>query len=84
MHYSSHTLPLFFATQPAEFEFYDPQSPMYTSPRVLPPATVINCKIMDAIIAQGSSVKDSTINNAVIGLRATINSGCTIQVGDTA
>ncbi len=37
---------------PAEFEFYDPQSPIYTSPRVLPPATVENCRVTDAIIAQ--------------------------------
>ena len=40
------------APQPAEFEFYDPQSPMYTSPRVLPPATMENCTVQDAIIAQ--------------------------------
>ena len=65
--------------QPAEFEFYDPQSPIYTSPRVLPPATIVDCKVMDAIIAQGASVYNSTINNAVIGLRSTIGKGCTIQ-----
>jgi glucose-1-phosphate adenylyltransferase len=64
---------------PADFEFYDPQSPIYTSPRVLPPATVVNSKVVDAIIAQGASVYSSTINNAVIGLRATIHQGCTIQ-----
>jgi hypothetical protein len=38
--------------QPAEFEFYDPQSPIYTSPRVLPPATVENSTVNDAIVAQ--------------------------------
>ncbi|KXZ49415.1 hypothetical protein GPECTOR_21g641 [Gonium pectorale] len=64
---------------PATFEFYDPQSPIYTSPRVLPPATVRNCKVSDAIIAQGSFVDDSTITNAVIGIRSIIGSNCTIQ-----
>ncbi|KAG2439909.1 hypothetical protein HYH02_010538 [Chlamydomonas schloesseri] len=64
---------------PATFEFYDPQSPIYTSPRVLPPATVRNCKVTDAIIAQGSFVSDCTINNAVIGIRSIIGSNCTIQ-----
>lgn len=44
--------PIVCHMQPATFEFYDPQSPIYTSPRVLPPATVRNCKISDAIIAQ--------------------------------
>ncbi|GLC41372.1 Glucose-1-phosphate adenylyltransferase [Pleodorina starrii] len=64
---------------PATFEFYDPQSPIYTSPRVLPPATVRDCKVSDAIIAQGSFVSDSTISNAVIGIRSIIGSGCTVQ-----
>ena len=70
----------FLAPQPAEFEFYDPQSPIYTSPRVLPPATIEECKVSDAIIAQGASIKQATISNAVIGLRSTINKGCVIQV----
>lgn len=38
--------------QPSEFEFYDPQSPMYTSPRVVPPATIENSKVTDAIVSQ--------------------------------
>lgn len=67
-------------SQPAEFEFYDPQSPIYTSPRVLPPATVENCKVTDAIVAQGAYMHDATVANAVIGLRAVIGKGCTIQV----
>ena len=70
-----------FITQPADFEFYDPQSPIYTSPRVLPPATLVDCKVVDAIIAQGATVYNSKIHNAVIGLRSTIGKGCTIQVG---
>eukprot|EP00197_Chlamydomonas_leiostraca_P013005 CAMPEP_0202865908 /NCGR_PEP_ID=MMETSP1391-20130828/6669_1 /ASSEMBLY_ACC=CAM_ASM_000867 /TAXON_ID=1034604 /ORGANISM="Chlamydomonas leiostraca, Strain SAG 11-49" /LENGTH=514 /DNA_ID=CAMNT_0049545799 /DNA_START=33 /DNA_END=1577 /DNA_ORIENTATION=- len=64
---------------PAEFEFYDPQSPIYTSPRVLPPAHIENCKVTDAIVAQGAYVHDSTISNAVVGLRSIIGKGCTIQ-----
>lgn len=65
--------------QPAEFEFYDPQSPIYTSPRILPPATIEQCKVTDAIIAQGATIRECTISNAVIGLRAIINKGCVIQ-----
>lgn len=64
---------------PATFEFYDPQSPIYTSPRVLPPARIENCKITDAIISQGAYVKECTITNAVCGVRARVDSGCTIQ-----
>jgi len=64
---------------PAEFEFYDPQSPMYTSPRVVPPATIENSKVTESIISQGAFVHDSSITNAIIGLRAIIGKGCTIQ-----
>eukprot|EP00955_Chlamydomonas_euryale_P064566 359014-Chlamydomonas_euryale.AAC.4 len=67
------------ARQPADFEFYDPQSPIYTSPRVLPPASIIDCHVKDALIAQGASVSKASISNAVIGLRASIGEGCTIQ-----
>nr|QKY15152.1 ADP-glucose pyrophosphorylase large subunit (AGPL) [Polytomella parva] len=64
---------------PAAFEFYDPTSPIYTSPRVLPPAAVEDCKIADAIVSQGSYLRKSTIKNAVIGVRSNIREGCTIQ-----
>ncbi|KAF5833992.1 nucleotide-diphospho-sugar transferase [Dunaliella salina] len=64
---------------PSEFEFYDPQSPMYTSPRVVPPATIENSKVSESIISQGAFVHDSSITNAIIGLRAIIGKGCTIQ-----
>mmetsp|Transcript_21021 Transcript_21021/g.46129 ORF Transcript_21021/g.46129 Transcript_21021/m.46129 type:complete len:516 (-) Transcript_21021:782-2329(-) len=64
---------------PATFEFYDPQSPIYTSPRVLPPATIEKSKVTDAIIAQGAYVREAKISNAVIGLRSIIEPGCVIQ-----
>lgn len=31
--------------QDAPFEFYDPKSPIYTSPRFLPPAKIQNCEV---------------------------------------
>ena len=37
-------------------------------------------QVSDAIIAHGSYIYKSTIANAVIGLRAIIEPGCTIQV----
>eukprot|EP00798_Chlamydomonas_sp_ICE-L_P024142 gene24142-9727_t len=64
---------------PSLFEFYDPQSPIYTSPRVLPPAHVEDSQVIDALIAQGAYVKKAIVNNAIIGLRAQIGEGCTIQ-----
>lgn len=64
---------------PSNFEFYDPQSPIYTSPRVLPPARIESCKVTDAIISHGAYVRQSTISNAVCGVRCRIDAGCVIQ-----
>lgn len=66
--------------QPPRFEFYDPQTPIYTSPRFLPPAKLINCKISDAIVSHGAYLEECTVDNAIIGLRARIDKGCQIRV----
>jgi glucose-1-phosphate adenylyltransferase len=63
----------------APFEFYDPASPIYTSPRFLPPAKVENCRVTEAIISHGALVQDSTIDHAVVGLRSHIERGCVIR-----
>ena len=72
------------ATQPPRFEFYDPQTPIYTSPRFLPPAKLINCKISDAIVSHGAYLEECTVDNAIIGLRARIDKGCQIRVSSAA
>jgi Nucleotidyl transferase len=36
---------LALAQHPPRFEFYDPQTPIYTSPRFLPPAKLVKCKV---------------------------------------
>lgn len=68
------------AQQAAPFEFYDPASPIYTSPRFLPPAKIEdNCDVKEAIISHGCTVKSSNISNAVVGLRSHIEEGCTLH-----
>lgn len=68
------------ALQPPRFEFYDPQTPIYTSPRFLPPAKVVKSKINDAIISHGSYLEECTVSNAIVGLRSRISKGAVIQV----
>jgi len=63
----------------APFEFYDPASPIYTSPRFLPPAKVENCRITEAIVSHGALLQDSTIDHAVVGLRSLVGRGCVIR-----
>eukprot|EP01025_Chloroclados_australasicus_P040236 TRINITY_DN4190_c0_g3_i1.p1 TRINITY_DN4190_c0_g3~~TRINITY_DN4190_c0_g3_i1.p1 ORF type:complete len:222 (-),score=40.99 TRINITY_DN4190_c0_g3_i1:310-921(-) len=70
---------LALAKDPPNFEFFDPKGPIVTSPRFLPPAKVMNCKVEDAIISHGTFVKNSTISNAIIGLRCQIGENVTIK-----
>lgn len=65
--------------QNADFEFYDPEYPIYTSPRGLHPSTVQDCKVTRALISHGCHVEKSTIDHAVVGLRSIIRNGCTVQ-----
>lgn len=45
----------------------------------LPPANIRGCTMKDTIIAAGSEVVDSTLNNCVVGLRSHINAGCKLD-----
>ena len=68
------------AMQPPRFEFYDQESPIYTSPRFLPPAKVVKSTITDAIISHGSYLEECTVSNAIVGLRSRIDKNAVIQV----
>ena len=68
------------AMQPPRFEFYDQESPIYTSPRFLPPAKVVKSIINDAIISHGSYLEECTVSNAIIGLRSRIDKNAVIEV----
>jgi glucose-1-phosphate adenylyltransferase len=70
---------LALAQQPAKFEFYDPQTPIYTSPRFLPPAKVVHSKISDAIVSHGAFLEECVVENAIVGLRSRIGKGSTIR-----
>lgn len=64
---------------PPQFEFYDPDFPVYTSPRFLPPAKVIKSKLTDAIVSHGAYLNECTVDTSIIGLRSRINSGVKIE-----
>jgi glucose-1-phosphate adenylyltransferase len=64
--------------QPA-FSFYDEKAPIYTRGRALPPTKMQNCRVTDSMIGDGSIIKDCQIHHSILGIRARIESGCTIQ-----
>lgn len=65
--------------QPPKFEFYDPKTPFFTSPRYLPPARLEKCKIKDAIISDGCSFSECTIEHSVIGISSRVSIGCELK-----
>lgn len=67
------------AHSPPRFEFYDPETPIYTSPRFLPPAKVLDCKVSDAIISHGCYLERCTVDNAIVGLRSRVDAGAVIR-----
>lgn len=62
-----------------EFDFYDPDNPIFTHPRYLPGSRINGCEVKQALIAEGCDIKDSNINHSIIGLRSQIGAGTLIK-----
>lgn len=64
-----------------KFEFYDPKTPFYTSPRFLPPTKIDKCKIKDAIISHGCFLRECMIEHSIVGERSRLDTG--VELKDT-
>jgi glucose-1-phosphate adenylyltransferase len=79
------TIPSFYdanilLTRPdTPFSFYDPERPIYTHARFLPPSRVVNCRLENALIAEGCNLSGATISDSVVGIRATVGAGADIR-----
>ncbi|XVE66989.1 hypothetical protein DITRI_Ditri08aG0124300 [Diplodiscus trichospermus] len=62
-----------------KFEFYDPKTPFYTSPRYLPPTKIDNCKIKDAIISHGCFLRECSVQHSIVGERSRLDYGVELQ-----
>jgi glucose-1-phosphate adenylyltransferase len=60
------------------FNLFDNQKVVYTRPRMLPPAKISGTTLEKTIIAEGSIINASRIENSVIGVRSRIGHGTTI------
>jgi glucose-1-phosphate adenylyltransferase len=61
------------------FVFHDPNKPIYTRPRFLPPSVIDGCDLVNVFLADGCRIYNATIRNSVIGLRSQIASGSHIE-----
>ncbi|KAJ7966782.1 Glucose-1-phosphate adenylyltransferase [Quillaja saponaria] len=65
--------------QPPKFEFYDPETPFFTSPRFLPPTKVQKCRIVDAIISHGCFLRECSVKHSIVGVRSRLECGVELQ-----
>ncbi|XP_061353810.1 glucose-1-phosphate adenylyltransferase large subunit 1-like [Gastrolobium bilobum] len=63
------------------FKFYDPKTPIFTSPRFLPPTKIDKCRIVDAIISHGCFLSGCTVQNSIVGERSRLDYG--VELLDT-
>jgi len=51
------------------FDFYDPEWPFFTHPRYLPGARINETRFVRTVLAEGSRISESNVEDSVIGLR---------------
>ncbi|KAI3460336.1 hypothetical protein Pfo_016999 [Paulownia fortunei] len=67
--------------QPLKFDFNDPKTPFYTSPRFLPPTKIEKCRIVDAIISHGCFLRECSVKHSIVGVRSRLDYG--VEFKDT-
>lgn len=61
------------------FSFFSRDKPIYTRPRFLPPAKIIEANVLNSLISEGSYIGKSTVIRSIIGLRGMIEDGVTLK-----
>ncbi|XP_010531437.1 PREDICTED: glucose-1-phosphate adenylyltransferase large subunit 3, chloroplastic [Tarenaya hassleriana] len=70
---------LALAEEHPKFEFYDPDTPFYTSPRFLPPSKIEMCRIVDSIISHGCFLRECSVQRSIVGERSRLDYGVDLQ-----
>jgi glucose-1-phosphate adenylyltransferase len=58
---------------------YDPELRIFTHPRFLPGTKVNECFVRSSILSEGSILWGSSITDSIIGVRAVVRSGSTVE-----
>ncbi len=61
-----------------DFNLFDNTKPVYTRARMLPPAKISGTTLEKTIIAEGSIILASRVENSVVGIRTRIGHGTTV------
>ncbi len=63
------------------FSFYDPQAPIYTRQRFLPPCRFINSDIVESMVAEGCIINNAKIRRSLLGIRTIVEEG--VEISET-
>jgi glucose-1-phosphate adenylyltransferase len=55
------------------FDFFDEDWPFFTHPRYLPGSRLTGCRFINSILAGGAIIRESTIEESVVGIRSRLN-----------
>jgi len=58
---------------------YSPDRPIYTHARFLPGSKINRCQVEQSILCEGSILSESRISHSIVGIRAVIREGTTVQ-----
>jgi len=64
-----------------KFQFYDPKTPFFTSPRFLPPTKIDKCQIKHSIISHGCFLGEGSVERSIVGERSRLDFG--VELKDT-
>ena len=70
---------LMLARPKPEFNMFDPNAPLYTNARMLPPAKIESSTVHNSIIAESAVIIESEISESVIGLRSFVGRGTQVR-----
>jgi glucose-1-phosphate adenylyltransferase len=62
-----------------KFNLYDPEAPIYTRPRFLPPAKIRECRVHDSLIAEGSILSGAELIHSIVGIRTRISQNVHVE-----
>jgi len=62
-----------------QFSFFHQTCPIFTHSRLLPSSEVVDSRLSRVMLAEGSMIRNATINNCVIGIRSMIREGAQLD-----
>lgn len=62
-----------------KFNFFDPEAPIYTRSRYLPPSKIHACDIDNSMVSEGCILNGMYARNSIIGLRSRVDKGVRIE-----